>query len=191
MNITKKIGNFVKNNKIELRAFFCVIIALLLAISIEIFTTTYSRVTNTPSTSRLEGTTLYVDDLTADSNYLEGLNYTEIRSTSIPSGVSSGYYDDANLVRVELTYDGRDYNNSNLVGAVSPINNETANKYVYYKYYALERNSNGTLATDNNNHNYIHIELIDNPFSKRPYVNSVEYGFNGWVCNPEIGRAHV
>ena len=185
MNITKKIGNFVKNNKIELRAFFCVIIALLLAISIEIFTTTYSRVTNTPSTSRLEGTTLYVDDLTADSNYLEGLNYAEIRSTSIPSGVSSGYYDDANLVRVELTYDGRDYNNSNLVGAVSPINNETANKYVYYKYYALERNSNGTLATDNNNHNYIHIELIDNPFSKRPYVNSVEYGFNGWVCNPD------
>ena len=185
MNISKKIGKFVKDNKIELRALFCLVIALLLAISIEIFTTTYSRVVNTASTSRIEGNTAYIDDLTADSNYLEGLNYTEIRSTSIPSGASTGYYDDANLVRVELTYDGRDYNNSNLVGAVSPINNENVNKYVYYKYYPLERNSNGTLATDSNNHNYIHIELIDNPFSKRPYVNSVEYGFNGWVCNPD------
>ncbi len=185
MNITKNIGNFVKENKIELRSFFCVVLALLLAISIEIFTTTYSRVITTPSTSRVEGTTLYVDDLTADANYLEGLNYTEIRSTTpIPSGTSTGYYDSANLVQVQIIYDGADFNDNNLVGAISPINNENINKIVYYKYYPLERNSNGTLATDKNGNNYIHVELIDNPFSKRPYVNSVEYGFNGWVCNP-------
>ena len=185
MKITKRIGTFIKNNKIELRASFCVVIALLLAISIEIFTTTYSRVATTPSNSRIEGNTAYIDDLTADLNYYEGLNYTEIRSTSLPSGTSTGYYDDQYLVKVELIYDGKDFNNSNLVGAVSPINNENVNKYVYYKYYPLERNSNGTLATDNNGNNYIHIELIDNPFSKRPYVNSVEYGFNGWVCNQD------
>jgi len=132
----------------------------------------------------LDGTTLYINDLDADYNYLQGLNFTEVRSTSIPSGVSSGFYDDEYLVKVELIYDGMDLNDNSLVGAVSPIN-ENANKYVYYKYYPLERNTDGSLATDSNGNNYIRVELIDNPFSKRPYVNSTEYGFNGWVCNDE------
>ena len=105
MKFTKKLGTFIKNNKIELRASFYVVIALLLAISIEIFTTTYSRVATTPSNSRIEGTTAYIDDLTADLNYYEGLNYTEIRNTNIPSGTSTGYYDDQYLVKVELIYD--------------------------------------------------------------------------------------
>lgn len=133
--------------------------------------------------SGVANNTVYVNDLASDLNYFTGLNYTEVRSTSIPSGVSTHYYDPEYLVKVELIYDGKDLNNSSLVGSVSPINNETSNKYVYFKYYALERNSNGTLATDSNNNNYIKIELIDNPFSKRPYVNQTEYGFNGWTCN--------
>ena len=140
----------------------------------------------TEHSSGVDGTTVYVNDISSDYNYLKGLNYTEVRSTTIPSGVSTGYYDDEYLVKVQIIYDGADINNSSLVGSVSPINNENANKYVYFKYYPLERNSDGSLATDANNNNYIHIELIDNPFSKRPYVNSIEYGFNGWVCNPNV-----
>ena len=136
----------------------------------------------------LDGTTLYINDLDADYNYFKGLNYTEIRNTSIPSGISTGYYDDSYLVKVELIYDGAGINDSTLVGAVSPIG-ENANKYVYYKYYALERSASGTLATNSNGNNYIRVELIDNPYSKRPYVTSgasyIEYGFNGWVCNDE------
>ena len=142
--------------------------------------------TITEHVSGVDGTTVYVNDFTSDRNYLNGLNYAEIRNTNIPSGTSTGYYDDDYLVKVEIIYDGTDINNSALVGAVSPINNENANKYVYYKYYPLERNSNGTLATNDDGDNYIHIELIDNPFSKRPYVDSVEYGFNGWVCNQTV-----
>ncbi len=128
---------------------------------------------------------VYVNDLTSDLNYLTGLNYTEVRNTSLPSGNSTHYYDPEYLVKVELIFDGTDINNSSLVGRVSPINSENSYKYVYFKYYPLERNSNGTLATDSDGNNYINIELIDNPFSKRPYVNPVEYGFNGWVCNQE------
>ena len=135
--------------------------------------------------SGIDNNTVYVNDLTSDLNYFTGLNYTEVRSTSIPSGNSTHYYDPEYLVKAEIIYDGADLNNSSLVGSVSPINNENSNKYVYFKYYALERNSNGTLATDSDGNNYIKIELIDNPFSKRPYANSTEYGFNGWVCNQE------
>ena len=139
--------------------------------------------TITEHASGSDGNTLYINDLTADKNYLKGLNYAEVRNTSLPSGVSTGYYDDNYLVKVEIIYDGADINNSSLVGALSPINNENTNKFVYFKYYPLVRNSNGSLATNSDGDNYIRIELIDNPFTKRPYVNNVEYGFNGWACN--------
>ena len=142
--------------------------------------------TITEHASGSDGNTLYINDLTADKNYLKGLNYAEVRSTSIPSGVSTGYYNDDYLVKVEIIYDGADINNSSLVGALSPINNENTNKFVYFKYYPLVRNSNGSLATNSDGDNYIRIELIDNPFTKRPYVNNVEYGFNGWVCNQSV-----
>ena len=184
MTQTNETIKFVKENKERIFIIFLVI--LVLGLSIAMFNNTYSRITDGPtgtSNSRLEGNTVYVDDLIADYNYFKGLNFTEVRSTSIPSGTSTGFYDHDNLVKVTIIYDGTDLNNASLVGAVSPINNENANKYVYYKYYALERNSDGTLATNARGNNYIHIELIDNPFSKRPYVNSTEYVFNGWVCN--------
>ncbi len=133
--------------------------------------------------SGLSGNTFYVNDLDSDYNYLKGLNYTEIQNASLPSA-NSEYYDDQYLVKVQMIYDGIDINNSSLVGFMSPINGENAiNKFVYYKYYGLERDSNGNLLTDNNGNHYIHVELIDNPFSKRPYIDNVEYGFNGWVCN--------
>ena len=141
--------------------------------------------TITEHATGVSGTTVYINDFVSDYNYYKGLNFTEIRNTSIPSGISTGYYDDGNLVKVEIIYDGTDINNSSLVGAMSPISGENINQFVYFKYYALERTSSGTLATNSNNDNYIRIELIDNPFSKRPYVNSTEYGFNGWVCNQQ------
>ncbi len=131
----------------------------------------------------LENNTIYINDYINDYYYLKGLNYTEVRGRTLPSTDSTGYYDDDNLVKVELIYDGADLNNPSIVGAVSPIGSENTNKYVYYKYYGLERNSNGTLATNSNGQHYIKVELIDNPFSKRPYVNGIEYAFNGWVCN--------
>ena len=121
--------------------------------------------------------------LEEDYNYFKGLDYTEVRGPELPPAAGYGYYNSNTLVAVQITYDGSDISDDRLVGAVSPIANENTNKFVYYKYYALERNSNGTLATDSQGRNYIKIELIDNPFSKRPYVTNVEYGFNGWVCN--------
>ena len=135
--------------------------------------------------SGLDGNTFYINDITADYNYLTGLNYTEVRNTSLPTG-HSGYYNDEYLVKTQIIYDGHDINNSSLVGSMSPVSGENAiNSFVYYKYYALERDSNGTLLTNSDGDYYIRIELIDNPFSKRPYVSNKEYGFNGWVCNQD------
>ncbi len=129
-------------------------------------------------------TTMHINDLASDYNYFKGLNYTKIFNQNIiPSSTNTGYYNDEYLVKVRVIYDGKDINDSSLVGYVSPLSSENVNKYIYYKYYALERNANGTLATNSNGHHYIRIELPDNLFSKRPYVDGVEYGFNGWVCN--------
>ncbi len=139
--------------------------------------------------SGLDGNTFYINDLTADYNYLKGLNYTEVRNTSLPIN-NSGYYNDNNLVKVQITYDGVDVNNNSIVGAMSPVAGESSiNKFVYYKYYGLERDGNGTLLTNSNGDNYIRIELIDNPFSKRPYFNNDEYGFNGWICNQDVASS--
>ena len=137
-----------------------------------------------PQTSGKVGTVMHINDLVSDHNYFKGLNYTKIfNSNIIPSETNTGYYNDEYLVKVRIIYDGTDINNSNLVGYVSPLSSENVNKFIYYKYYALERNANGTLATDSDGNHYIRVELPDNPFSKRPYVNGIEYGFNGWVCN--------
>ena len=136
--------------------------------------------------SGVDGNTVYINDLNSDYNYFKGLNYTEVRSSSLPNSFT-GYYNDDYLVKVQIIYDGTDINFNYITGNLSPINGEnTINRFVYYKYYSLERNNNGSLLTNSNGDNYIHIELIDNPFSKRPYVNNKEYGFNGWVCNQNV-----
>jgi hypothetical protein len=123
----------------------------------------------------LSNNTLYIDDLDADLNYYKSLNYTEVINGSTLPGVSStNYYNENTLVAVQITYDAADYSDSSIVGHVSPT--ENANKYVYYKYYPLERDHYGNLLTDSNNHHYIKVELIDNPFSARPTGK----GFNGW-----------
>ena len=52
----------------------------------------------TAHASGIDGNTVYVNDFDSDYDYLTGLNYAEIRSTSIPSGNSTGYYDDEYIV---------------------------------------------------------------------------------------------
>ena len=39
--------------------------------------------------SGIDGTTIYINDFTQDYNYFKGLNFTEIRDTSIPNGTST------------------------------------------------------------------------------------------------------
>ena len=126
--------------------------------------------------SGIEGTTLYINDLERDYNYYKSLNYTEIiDGNSLPGEVSTKYYDDEYLIKAQIEYSGVDINDSNLVGRVSPT--ENVNKYVYFKYYPLVRDSSGNLLKDRNGNNYIKIELPDNIFSARPSGK----GFNGWV----------
>ncbi len=109
--------------------------------------------------------TVFINDLEADWNYYEGLNYTRITSkTNMPTYANT--YNKNTLAAVHIIYNGADINNSNLVGYVS----EDEQQYIfeYYKYYPIN-------TTDNT----VTIELIDNPYTDRPYG----YGFNGWVCN--------
>ena len=117
--------------------------------------------------------TVYVNDLQADWDYYESLNFTELTTRDLPTGYSNKYNQDT-LVAVRLVYDGRDINNPSLVGKVSGIAGESQHKFVYYKYYPID--SDG----------YITIELIDNPYTARPKSGSTYKGFNGWVCDDEV-----
>lgn len=115
------------------------------------------------SSSNIIGDTLVVNDLTADWNYYESLNYTQFTSkTVLPT--ETNRYNQNTLAAVQINYDGHDVNDDSLVGAISATENQT--KLVYYKYYPIEDNK-------------VRIELIDNPFTKRPNNK----GFNGWVCD--------
>lgn len=149
----------------------------------------YAAVFNGENTSGIEGSTVYVNDLDADWNYYMGLNYTEIQNkTTLPGEESTGKYNDKSLIPVQITYNGQDIHNTNIVGYVS--NTERQSKYVYYKYYPVY--SDDDTVNPNGNSGYIEIELIDNPFTLRPYITSINddgeeeqviAGFNSWVCN--------
>lgn len=149
----------------------------------------YAAVFNGENESGIEGNTVYVNDLDADWNYYMGLNYTEIQDkTTLPGKESTGKYNDKSLIPVQITYNGQDIHNTNIVGYVS--NAERQSKYVYYKYYPVYSDDN--TVNPNGNSGYIEIELIDNPFTLRPYMTSINddgeeeqviAGFNSWVCN--------
>lgn len=136
--------------------------------------------------STISESTVIVNDLETDWNYYMGLNYTEVTSTTALPGVnsdgdaaeSSGRYNSKSLVAVQINYSGVDVNNSALVGTVTSA--ETQNKYTYYKYYPIT-DGNGNVVKDGSS-GYITIELIDNPFTKRPVYDGITYGFNGWGC---------
>ena len=115
-------------NKIKtVRLFFTAFSFLLFNLVLTTFFISYGEFVSTlePVSTGISNNTVYINDLVADYNYFKGLNYTEIRDANIPSGTSRGYYDDDYLVKVRIIYDGKDINNSSLVGEVSPINSET------------------------------------------------------------------
>lgn len=145
--------------------------------------------------SIINGDTVYVNDLSADWNYYEGLNYTEIQEANGLPGMnsdgnaakSSEIYSLSSLVAVEINYSSVDINKQTMKGLVS--NSETQNKYVYYKYYPLV-DSAGNVVKDGNSGEVV-IELIDNPWTERPVVNNTYYGFNGWVCDENASTTDV
>lgn len=114
--------------------------------------------------SGIVGDTVYVNDLESDYNYYMGLNYTWSGNGILPSGNNQNIYNDSNLAKVYIQYNGMDLYDNSLIGYVSLT--EQVSKFNYYKYYKVE---NG----------YVDIELIDHPFADRP-DNKV---FNGWVSN--------
>ena len=124
----------------------------------------------TPSALDVANGTITINDLDADWNYYQGLNFTTITSQDqIPDGIDKGYYTEENLIPVKVVYHGDDVDHigdANYRGYVSPVGDEASiHTYVYYKYLPL--NGDGTIT----------LELIDNPYSVRPTGK----GFNGWI----------
>ena len=109
---------------------------------------------------------IYINDLTSDNYYYQGLNYTEITNTNgtIPTGVNQNLYTDTNLATLYIRYSSADINDSNLYGSVSV--SEDIRDYYYYKRYPVV---NG----------YVTFDLIDNPWANRP----TDMAFNGWVTD--------
>ena len=152
--------SMVKNRQFK----FIIFLAILLSITAIAYT--YGIFNSGEADSITKGViddTLYINDLASDYYYYTGQNYTYSSDGNVPSLENKNIYSDNNLVKVIITYDGKDYNNEN-TGYVSL--DEKQSKYVYYKYYPIE---NG----------YIHIDLIDNPFNDHPD----DLVFNGWVTD--------
>ncbi len=132
----------------------CVTFALLLFF-VSTFFHTYSDYA-TRDASKIQGDTVYVNDLANDYYYLLGQNYVgDINSNTVN-------YTESNIKMVTINYYGYPSNDNSLTGYVSLT--ERQNKFVYYKYFPIKNNQ-------------ISIELIDNPFTLRP----VGKGFGGWT----------
>lgn len=113
---------------------------------------------------------VYINDMKSDWDYYIGLNYTS-NDGYLPTLENKNLYGSNNLIHIQMTYYGYDYNR-NYHGYVSL--DELQDTFVYYKTYEVNSNN-----TSNKNDDYVLIELIDNPFTNRPYG----MGFNGWVTN--------
>lgn len=107
---------------------------------------------------------VYINDLDADWNYYQGLNYVS-GSSRLPTGENRNIYSESNLVRAKITYSASD---GTLTGTISETENE--HTMVYYKWLEVKNNK-------------VDLVLIDNPFTNRPSGK----GFNGWVSqNPGV-----
>lgn len=176
--IRHKLNKFKRLNKLRTRKILLWIsIMLVFSLSLGSLARYYASNTNLDFSagSSINGDTVVVNDLETDWNYYESLNYTEIKEDrKIPTYEDK--YNSKTLVAVQLNYYGEDINDSSKVGYVSK--NELQNKYTYYKYYPI---------ISENGKEYINIELIDNPWSKRP----TGYGFNNWVCDNNSTEMNV
>ena len=85
--------------------------------------------------SGVEGSVVYVNDLTADYNYYMGLNYTQSSNGSISSGNNQNLYSSSNLAKVYMAYRGHPIDDTSITGRVS--NTDTYTDFVYYKYYPV------------------------------------------------------
>ncbi len=131
-----------------------VVFVALLFFVISLFRTYSAIVVRDPS--KVEGDTVYINDLTSDYYYWLGMNYVgDLESNSVN-------YTESSLKMVTINYYAYPNGNANLTGYVSLT--ERQNKFVYYKYFPIK---NGQISFD----------LIDNPFSDRP----TNKGFNGWT----------
>ncbi len=130
-----------------------------------------------PHASNIDTTNgiVYVNDLEADWNYYESLNFTEVLDRKSMTGENRNFYNEDTLAMVQINYRGTDPNGNGWTGYLSYT--EAIKDLVYYKYYPIKK--------DANNKEYIEIELIDNPYTKRPEVDGVMRAFNGWTCNKE------
>lgn len=177
--IRHKLKKFKRLNKLRTRKILLWIsIMLVFSLSLGSLARYYASNTNLDfrAGSSINGETVVVNDLETDWNYYESLNYTEIKEDrKIPTYENK--YNSKTLVAVQLNYYAEDINDSSKVGYVS--NSELQNKYTYYKYYPIIKDENGK--------EYINIELIDNPWSKRP----TGYGFNNWVCDNNSTEMNV
>ena len=134
----------------------CVTFVLLLLLISTFFNTYSDYVTRDPS--KIEGDTVYVNDLASDYYYLLGMNYVgDLESNTVN-------YTESNIKMVTVNYYAYPSGNTSLTGYVSL--SEQQNKFVYYKYYPVTNNQ-------------IKIELIDNPFALRPEGK----GFGGWTSS--------
>lgn len=149
----------LKQNK---RNFLLTVLAIIIPATTIAITYGVLRNQNAQVQNGVSGDTVYINDLDADYYYYTGQNYTS-SSNSLPTSENKNIYNDNNLVKVTVTYNGTDYSSKN-TGYVSLT--EKQSKYIYYKYYPI---ING----------YIEIDLIDNPFSYHPN----DLVFNGWITN--------
>ena len=130
--------------------------------------------TMTPHETGVAGDTVYLNDLTADWNYYQGMNYTESDDDSLPDGSNQQKYTEKTMIAVQLNYHGSDVKGLN-TGYVSL--EEQQSNFVYYKWYPINNNGTANNMTDD----YVEIELIDNPYADRPD----NLAFNGWVTTTE------
>ena len=157
-----------------LSSFLCVL--LLIIGSITYFNTLSEptiEFTNDPSyvSSKVDGTKVYVNDLVSDLNYYMGQNYIYSADGTLPTTSNKNIYNENNLVQAKITYHGQDITNTH-TGTVSTTENQDT--YIYFKAYVVDDNNTTSTADD-----FVLIELIDNPFTKRPNL----MGFNGWVTS--------
>ena len=157
----KRVKKIQKNKQVLILALF----ACILPITTIAFTYGALKTSNPVNTisKGIVGDTVYVSDATSDYYYYTGQNYTHSTNSQLPSLDNKNYYNDSNLVKVKIIYDGTSYD-GNHTGYVSLT--ERQSKFVYEKYYPVENNE-------------IEIELIDNPFADHPNT----YAFNGWVTD--------